>query len=81
MGDGIHKVLLYFNESERAFTVTARMDRARLPGVDEQMSEPGWFRELVADRLDKEAAEARKAKVRAEWEGRGFTYRTRSPLS
>jgi len=81
MGDGIHKVVLYINESEQAFTITARMDRARLPGVDEQMSEPGWTRELVADRLEKEEAKDRKAQVRADWEARGYRYRTRSPLS
>lgn len=81
MGDGIHKVVLYVNEAERAFTVTARMDRSRLPGVDEQMSEPGWTRKLVADRLEKEAAEERKAQVRADWEAQGYIYRTRPPLS
>jgi hypothetical protein len=81
MNEGIHKVVLYFNKSEMEFTVTTRMDRARLSGVDEQMSEQGWTRELVAEGLDKDAAEFLKAELRTEWEWRGFSYHTRPPLS
>jgi hypothetical protein len=81
MSNGIHTLVLYVNETEKAFSVTARMDRARLSGVDEQMSQPGWTRKLVADRLEKKVANSRKAQLRAEWETRGFTYLTRPQLS
>jgi hypothetical protein len=81
MGDGIHKVVLYVNQSERLFTITARMDRARLPGVDGQMSRPGWTRTLLAERLNKHEAEELRNRERAEWEAGGYTYQTRPQLS
>ncbi len=57
MAEGVHKVVLYVNEAEKLFTITARKYRARLPGVDKQMSRPGWKRELVDENLTKRDAE------------------------
>ena len=81
MPDGIHKVVLYVNEAEKKFTIAARMDRSRLPGVDGQMSQPGWTRTLLAERLAKDDAEERRDRERAAWEARGYEYQKRPQLS
>ena len=81
MSESIHKVVLYVCESEKAFTITSRMDRARLPGVTDQMSQPGWSRVVLAERLEKSVADERRDRERAEWEARGYEYRTRPQLS
>ena len=63
------------------FTVTARMERARLPGVDAQMAGEGYTRRVIAERLDKEQAETLRDKVRDEWTAKGYAYQTRPQLS
>jgi hypothetical protein len=81
MSEGLHKVVLYFNERSKQFTITARMDRARLPGVDKQMSQRKFTRKLIAEGLDKETAEENKKRERAKWKAKGYTYQTRLKLS
>jgi len=81
MSEGIHKVVLYVNEQAKQFTITARMDRARLPGVDEQMSQPGWTRTEIGKALDKDRAEVMRDHKRAELVAKGYSYQTRLPLS
>ena len=81
MARGVHKVVLYRNDADREFTITARKYESRLPGVDQQMSQPGWTRELVAEDLDKQGAEELRDRKREELESRGYAYQTREPLS
>lgn len=81
MENGIHKVVLYFDDELKQFTVAARMERARLPGVDEQMAGHGFTRRVIAERLGKEQAETLRDQVRDEWTAKGYAYQTRDPLS
>ncbi len=76
MGD--HFVVLYVHEGSMRFTVTARMERARLNVVDEWADQQGYTRVELASDLDKNSAEALRDQTRAEYEERGYTYQTRS---
>jgi len=81
MAGGLHKVVLYRDDASRRFTITARMNRARLPGVDAQMAARGYTRHQLATGLDKAAAEALRNRERARLEAEGYTYQTRPQLS
>jgi hypothetical protein len=81
MSEAMHKVVLYVNEQGKRFTITARMDRARLAGVDEQMAQPGYMRIEVAGGLEKKRAEEVRDRERAAWEAKGYTYQPRPHLS
>jgi len=81
MDERLHRVVLYRDDAARRFTITARMDRARLPGVDTQMAARGFSRHELAARLGKAAATALRDRERARWEAEGYTYVTRPALS
>jgi hypothetical protein len=81
MAEGLHRVVLYRDDVARLFSITARMDRARLPGVDAQMAEQGYTRHELAAGLDKAAAEELRDRERVVWEAAGYTYQTRPQLS
>jgi hypothetical protein len=81
MAGGLHRVVLYRDDESKRFSITARMDRARLPGVDAQMAARGYTRHELAACLDKAAAEALRDRERVRWEAEGYTYQTRPQLS
>ena len=81
MSRGIHKVVLYVHEETKLFFITARMERARLPGVDDRMSRGGYSRIVLAENLDKAPAEELKDRTREEHVGRGYRYHTQPQLS
>ena len=81
MSEGIHKVVLYVHEPSKRFTITARMDRSRLTGVDKQMARQGYTRTVVAEGLEKFQAEELRNRERAEWEAGGYSYQTRPAIS
>jgi hypothetical protein len=81
MAEGLHRVVLYRNDAARQFSITARMDRARLPGVDAQMETAGFARYELASGLNKAAAEALRDRERVRLEADGYTYCTRPQLS
>jgi len=77
MEEGIHKVVLYIHEPSKRFTVTARMERAHLPGVDDQMAQQGYVRTVVAEGLEKHKATEIRNKKRYEYIAKGYAYQTR----
>jgi hypothetical protein len=81
MSNGIHVVVLYIHEPLKRFSITARMERARLPGVDQQMADQGYTRKVLGEGLDKTKAEELRAKSRAKYQSSGYTYQTRPQLS
>ena len=81
MDDCLHRVIVYRNDAVRKFTITARMDRARLSGVDAQMAEQRFTRHELAAGLDKASAEELRDRERARLESEGYTYCTRPQLS
>ena len=75
---GEHFVVIYVDEKARQFTITARMQRARLKVVDEWADRQRYRRIELAKGLDKSQAERLRDRTRSEYEGRGYTYQTRS---
>ena len=78
---GIHTVVLYVHEASQRFTITARMERARLPGVDDQMTAQGYTRTVLATNLNKQQAEALRDQTRDDYVAQGYEYQTRPALS
>lgn len=78
---GTHVVVLYIDEPTKCFTITAReKNGARLDEVDKQMDDAGYQRELLAECLDKNAAEQLKRETRSRYETNKYTYKTRPQL-
>ena len=76
----LHFVVLYRNDPKKLFSLTARMIRARLPGVNAQMRKKGFVAEICARDMSKDDAELLKSDLRKKWEKRGYAYKTRKPL-
>lgn len=81
MSDGIHQVVVYVHEGAKGFSITARMARARLSEVDDQMAAEGFSRKVVRDGMTKEEAEDLRDEVYSRYIADGYTYQPREPLS
>jgi hypothetical protein len=67
--------------TSKRFTITARMERARLPGVGDQMAVQGYTRIVLAENLDEQQAEVLRDQTRADYTAQGYEYQTRPALS
>jgi hypothetical protein len=81
MSKGTHKVVLYVHEKSKRFSITARLERARLRGVNKQMAGPSYTSIVLSENLEKQCAEWLRDRVRAACEVMGYTYQTRPQLS
>src|SRR5262249_14788175 len=78
---GNHLVVVYTDHEAKRFSITARMERARLPGVNNQMMEMGFEAITLAKGLKKDAANRFKETIRKCYEEAGYAYQAREPLS
>lgn len=76
----IHNVVYYVNHKDRTFSLTARMTRARLPAVDNQMRRGKFEIHEIARNVSKKCAESIKANLKEAMNCTGYRYMTRAPI-
>ncbi len=72
--DGIHHVVLYTRHDTKTFSITARMERARLEFVNNGKMVDGFTEVTLAENLHKDAAEELKNAVNDALKKAGYTY-------
>ncbi len=72
-----HSVVLYVHEVAKKFTITARTKSAGLSRVDQQMSQPGYTRIVVASGVGKVDANRLRDKKKEELSDKGYLYHAR----
>jgi hypothetical protein len=76
-----HHLVVFLNRGSRTFTVTSRMERARLLEVSAWALANGFTHRAITPRLfSKAAAEALKRRAIVNYRRRGYTYVKRPPL-
>tara|TARA_R100001039_G_scaffold33110_1_gene26473 strand:- start:411 stop:650 length:240 start_codon:yes stop_codon:yes gene_type:complete len=77
---GAHYVIVFVNDAKRTFNTTARKKSARLKQVVRQCRGLGYRKVVMADRLDKNTADAMKASIDTTYKAASYRYEARPPL-
>ena len=77
MASGTHKVVVWVKDKSKEFLITARKPDARLADVTRWARDQG-FRALppLMENVSKATADAERARVKAEYIGNKFKYRS-----